>query len=258
MKNFFSLVAIIIILACNTPAANSIGDTANTNAESPESGSTDGNCGTNLLFRKGVVIHSASFDGTGKATTKSVSTATKVYNEGGMTISEWEMKNTTEGREEKAFKAIYKCDGKLLHIDLSGLLPGNQQNTKIESSGLQFPLHVSVGETLPEAHHSMTMNSGGKEMKITSHIKERKVEAKESVTTPAGTFECYRISSVIEAETDMPGMDEKSKKIMEEVKKKMGKNRMICWYAPDVTIIKMEFHMGDKLITRTEVTAIKK
>ena len=58
----------------------------------------------------------------------------------------------------------------------------------------------------------MTMNRGGKEMKITSHIKERKVEAKESVTTPAGTFECYRISSVIEAETDMPGMDEKSKK----------------------------------------------
>jgi uncharacterized protein (DUF2384 family) len=145
-----------------------------------------------------------------------------------------------------------------LHIDLSGLLPGSQQNTKIESSGLQFPLHVSVGETLPEAHHIMTMNRGGKEMKITSHIKERKVEAKESVTTPAGTFECYRISSVIEAATDMQGMDEKSKKIMEEVKKKMGKNRMICWYAPDVTIIKMEFHMGDKLVTRTEVTDIKK
>jgi hypothetical protein len=258
MKNFFSLVMIIIILACQNPASNSVGDTANTNAASPESGSTDGNCGTNLLFRKGVVIHSTTFDGTGKTTTKSVSTATKVYNEGGMTISEWEMKNTTESREEKAFKTIYKCDGKLLHIDLSGLLPGNQQNMKIESSGLQFPLHVSVGDTLPEARHSMTMSSGGKERKITSHIKERKVEAKESVTTPAGTFACYKISSVIEAETDMPGMDEKSKKIMEEVKKKMGKNRMICWYVPDVTIIKMEFHMGDKLVTRSEVTAIKK
>ena len=258
MKNFSSLVLIIIILACHNPATNSAGDTPNTIAASPESGSTDGNCGANLLFRKGVVIHATNFDGTGKATSKSVSTATKVYSEGGKTISEWEMKNTTEGAEGKVFKTVYTCDGKLLQIDLSGLLPGNQQNTRIESSGLQFPLHVSVGETLPETHYSMVMTSGGKERKITSHIKDRKVEAKESITTPAGTFACYRISSVIEAEMDMPGMDEKSKKIMEEVKKKMGKNRMICWYVPDVTIIKMEFHMGDKLVTRSEITAIKK
>ncbi len=56
----------------------------------------------------------------------------------------------------------------------------------------------------------------------------------------------------------MAGMDERSKKVMEEMKKKMGKNKMTFWYAPDVTIIKMEFYMGDKLITRSEVTGIKK
>jgi hypothetical protein len=33
---------------------------------------------------------------------------------------------------------------------------------------------------------------------------------------------------------------------------------MIMWYTPDITIVKMEFHMGEKLVSRTEVTAIKK
>jgi hypothetical protein len=266
MKNVFSAIWIIALLACDNQAPNTIGNTVTANSAAQAPRSPDGDCGASLLFRKGVVIHSSSYDAMGKETTKSVSTNTKVSQQGGMTISEWEMKNTKEnipagekeGADGKIIKATYKCDGKLLHIDLSGLLPDNQQNTKIESSGLQFPLHITVGETLPEAQHSIKMNSAGREMKITSHIKERKVEAKESVTTPAGTFECYRISSVVEADTDMPGMDEQSKKIMAEVKKKMGKNRMICWYVPDVTIIKMEFHMGNKLISRTEITAIKK
>jgi hypothetical protein len=102
------------------------------------------------------------------------------------------------------------------------------------------------------------MTTAGKSRKITSHIKERKVEAKENITTPAGTFDCYRISSIVEAEVDMPEMDEESKKIMEKVKQQMGKTKMIFWYSPETTIIKMELYMGEKLLSRSEVTGIKK
>jgi hypothetical protein len=181
-----------------------------------------------------------------------------VYDEGKMSVAEVEMKSQDEKDAGKApMNAKYKCDGKQLYVDLSGFMPGaNSQNSKIETSGMLFPFKLSAGETLPDAEHSVSMERAGKAMKITSHIKERKVEAKESITTPAGTFECYRISSVIE--TEMPAMDEKSRQIMEETKKRMGKNKMIVWYAPDVTIIKMEFYMGERLITRSEITAIKK
>ena len=264
MKNFFSIALGIMILACNNQAggnglANDSTNAVNKKNEAHIPGSSDGNCGNNLLFQKGAEIHTSSYDGQGKETAKQVSTVKKVFQEAGMTVSELEMKNMDEnGANEKTVNAIYKCDGKLLYVDLSGFLPGGKQNSDIKTSGLQFPFKVSVGETLPDADYSITMTSGDKTRKITSHIKGRKVEAKETVTTPAGSFECYRISSVIETDTEIPGMDEQSKKVMEEMKKKMGKNKMTFWYAPDVTIMKMEFYMGDKLITRSEVTFVKK
>jgi hypothetical protein len=168
------------------------------------------------------------------------------------------MKNANaNGADEKTMTASYKCDGKLFYVDLSGFV-ATDKSSSIESSGLLFPLDVSVGEKLPDADYSITMNTGGTKRKIASHIKERKVEAKESITIPAGTFDCYRISSIVEAQMDRPDMDEQSKKIMAETMKRMGKTKMVFWYAPGVTILKMELYMGDKLITRSEVTEITK
>ncbi len=252
-----------MVLACNNQADKSNGSgndsTGNTKKEELASGTPMGNCGNSLLFRKGAEIQTSSYDGQGKETAKQVSSLTKVYNEGNMTIAEWEVKNINKNNGvERTMNTIYKCDGKLLYTSVSGFLPDTKQNSNIETGGLPFPLNVSVGETLPDAEYSVNITSGDMSRKITSHIKDRKVESKESVTTAAGTFECYKISSVIETETAMPDMDEESKKIMEQVKKKMGKNKMTFWYVPDVTVIKMEYYMGDKLITRTEVTSIKK
>jgi hypothetical protein len=261
MKHGFSIVTLIAILACNSGPANSTGADSNTVADqspAPVAASAAGDCGTSLLFRKGTAIYTNTYDGQGKLTSKNISTVTKVYDEGNMSVAEVQMKSVDEKDAGKApMNAKYKCDGKQLYVDLSGLMPGSgDQSSKLQTSGMLFPFKLSAGETLPDANHSISMERGGKTMTITSHIKERKVEAKESLTTPAGTFDCYKISSVIE--TELPGMDETSRKIMEETKKRMGKNRMIIWYAPDVSIIKMEFYMGEKLITRSEITAIKK
>ncbi|MGB8193929.1 MAG: hypothetical protein WCF67_18495 [Chitinophagaceae bacterium] len=261
MKNSFSLLLIILAVACSNQAGNTTGPGSDSNgiAGKPQEvvASAD-DCGNSLLFRKGAEISTNSYDGQGKLTSKQVSTVSKVYREGGMTLSELVMKNTDgNAANEKTFTATYKCDGKLLYVDLSGVL-SDAGKTKLETTGLQFPFAAAVGDTLPDVNYSMNMSAGGKTTKLVSHIKERKVEAKESVTTPAGTFDCYKISSVIEAEMEMAGMDEESRKIMDAVKKKMGKNIMTFWYAPAVTIIKMEYRTGDKLVMRSEVTNIKK
>ena len=56
---------------------------------------------------------------------------------------------------------------------------------------------------------------------------------------------------------EIPGMDERAKKIMESMKDKM-KTTSTTWFAPDFGIVKMEMYQGGKLISKTEVTAVKK
>lgn len=261
MKTPLTALLFILALACSNQAGNNSGQVKDNNAavtsENPASGSKN-DCSNNLLFQKGASISTTSYNGQGQVTSKGTSTVAKVYQQSGMTVSELTTKNTDgNNANEKTSTVVYKCDGNLLYIDLSGVLSDGKQ-ANLETTGLQFPFNVSVGDTLPDSEYSINMTAGGKTRKITSHIRERKVEAKESITTSAGTFECYKISSSIEAETSMPGMDEKSKQIMDEVKKRTGKNVMTFWYAPAVTIIKMEYHTGNKLIIRSEVTDIKK
>jgi hypothetical protein len=253
MKNCSPVLFIILFLGCNNEVA-----TSNDLAQEAAAPAAD-NCSNNIWFRKGAKVNTSSYDGQGNEIARSVTTVAKVFTNGKMTISELEMKSTDKnGANEKLSNASYKCDGKIFYMDMSGLMPGGKQTTEIETSGLELPFAVSVGDTLPDNDYTIVMRSEGNVRKIKSHIKERKVESKETVRTPGGSFDCYKISSVIETDIDMPGMDEKSKKVMEEMRKKMGKNKMIMWYAPEITIVKMEFHMGEKLISRTEVTAIKK
>jgi hypothetical protein len=253
MKNSSPVLLFLLFLGCNNEVATS-SDLAQ---EAPAS--VNDNCSNNIWFRKGAKVNTSSYDGQGNEIARSVTTVAKVFTNGKMTISELEMKNTDkDGANETVSNASYKCDGKIFYMDMSGLMPGGKQTTEIETSGLELPFAVSVGDTLPDNDYTIVMRADGNVRKIKSHVKERKVESKETVRTPGGSFDCYKISSVIETDIDMPGMDEKSKKVMEEVKKKMGKNKMIMWYAPEITIVKMEFHMGEKLVSRTEVTAIKK
>ena len=263
MKIIIPAALAFFILACtNQPASeNGIKKTAaGAGKEMKDNESSNGGgCGNTLMFRQGTVVSSATYNGEGKLTNKQTSVVKKVYNQGAMTISEMEMKSTDDkGANEKTSSAIYKCDGKKFYVDLSNYLSDGKQRSKIETSGMDFPYDPSVGDVLPDVSYSVKLNMAGRESIIKSRITERKVEAKESITTPAGTFECYRISSVIESERDMSGMDQKQKEIMEKVQKQMGKPKMIFWYAPNVTIIKMEYYIAGKVAVRHEITAIRR
>jgi hypothetical protein len=251
MKSIFFPVLTIAILAFNNQPGEP--NTTGTTASAPA-----GDCGNSLVFRKGAELRGSVYDGQGKVTGKTVTVVSKVYDEGGMHVAELQQKSTdSAGGNEKNSKTIFKCDGKKIYVDLSSLMPSGQSKSTISTSAMEFPFDVMVGETLPDASYSVTLTVRGQPRTMISHIKERKVEALESITTPAGTFKCFRISSVVEVETGMQ-MDERQKKAMEQMKERMGKNRIIYWYAPDVTVVKMENYIGEKLLTRTEITGIKK
>ena len=259
MKQIFSIVSAIILLACNnqnSKANNNAGDSIINRVASGNE--TPGSCGNNLFFRKGAVIEATTYDGNGKVLGLQSTTVVRVYEEKGMTVSELDMKTTNaEGKDEKNIKAEYKCDGENLVMDMN-FLRNAASGTSVKASGLFFPLNLKVGETLPDASHTINIASGGKNMKIISEIKNRKVEAKESITITAGEFEAYKISAVIDATTEMEGMSEEMKKSMQDIKKRMGENRFIIWYTPELTILKMEMYMGGKMQSRTEVTKITK
>ncbi|MEO8770594.1 MAG: hypothetical protein ABI402_10930 [Ferruginibacter sp.] len=262
MKKIIPAALVFFIFACtNQPGSNATKDrtaTANKKTEDNESSNGTG-CGNFIMFKQGTVVSSATYNGEGKLTNKQTSLVKKVYSEGATTVSEMEMKSTDDkGANEKTSSAIYKCDGKKFYVDLSNYLSDGKQKSKIETSGMDFPYNPSVGDVLPEVSYSVNVSIAGKDMTLRSRITERKVEAKESVTTAAGTFQCYRVSSVIEAGRDMSGMDEKQKELMEKVQKQMGKSKMIFWYAPDVAIVKMEYYIAGKVAVRHEITGIKK
>jgi len=263
MKRLGFYFILSVLLACNAQSGTGSAKTDSTGTEKKQPDGAvlnDGpGCGNSLLFRKGVIMEAASYDGTGKQTNTSIATVTDVTSEGGMTIAHVTSKLKQAGQaEEKAVTSSYKCDGQNLTIDLSNFSGNGNSSGNIEESGVSFPVNVKEGETLPDASYSMTMQSRGKTIKVTSHVTQRKVEAKEQLTIQGGTFTCYKISSIVEAVTDMQGISEKSKQMMEKLKANMPKNKMILWYAPDATVLKMEYYMGDKLVTKNEVTAIKK
>ncbi len=260
MKQIFPIVSAIILLACNNQSSNAnnnAGDSI-TNPSSKNAIAEADGCGNTLLFKKGIVIEAATYDGNGKVLGLQSSEVMRVYEEKGELVSEVNMKTTNaQGKDEKVIKAEYRCDGKNFVMDMNFLRTAGS-GTSVKASGLFFPLNIKVGETLPDASHTINIASGGKNMKIISEIKNRKVEAKESITIPAGEFEAYKISAVIDATTEMEGMSEEMKKSMQEVKKRMGENRFIIWYTPELTILKMEMYMGGKMQSRTEVTKITK
>lgn len=260
IKFLFAGLLMLSFISCN----NSGNQTA-TDADVKEAASgtkmanvsTDDECGNSMLFKEGVKLHSVTYNAVGKEMNKQVATVTKVYEEGAFKVAEIETQSsdTLLAGDNKRHTLIYKCDGKSLFMDISGLLP-KENKAKVEGGGLSFPTRLSTGESLPDAEYSMTMEKEGKKMKIVSHVTDRKVEGKEAITISGEVYTVYKISSIIKADIEMPGMTEQMKKSMEAMKEKMPKNKMVLWYAPSATVLKMEFYLGDKLATRNEVTSI--
>ncbi len=257
MRNYFFL-SFIIIFSCNNQASNANGNSGTTVQKNVNTGVPGSGCSNNLYFKKGAIVDATTYDGAGKVLGLQTSTVTKVYNDADKVVSEIAIKTTNAGgKDEKNVAAIYKCDGENFELDMN-FLRNSPGAANVKAAGMFFPLQLKAGQTLPDANHTINITSNGRNMKISSRISDRKVEAKETVITPAGKFDAFRISAIIDATTEMEGMTEAMKKNMEEIKKRMGENRFIIWYSPELTIIKMEMYMGGKLQSKTEITRIRK
>jgi hypothetical protein len=256
MKKYMNL-AFIVLLACNNQNGTATTDSPAVATAAVTATPPGGNCGNLVLFRKGAVLEGATYDATGKEIAKQKTTITDVKQEGGIMIANAKIETSSQYSKGNEKSLTYKCDGTNLYMDLQELMQSYaaMKGTEVKANTMQFPLTISAGQTLPEASVSVSMDRGtGKKMDMVMHYRERTVGAKEKITTPAGSWNCYKVNTTMESE--MVGMDEKTKKIMESMKDKM-KMRMVMWYAPDFGIVKTDMYMGDKLQSHSQINSVK-
>lgn len=140
------------------------------------------------------------------------------------------------------------CKAGVFYFDMRGYI--NQQMVSayedmevvIETDNLELPGKLNIGDALKDGFLTMDIsNSGVKIMTMKISITDRKVETKESVTTKAGTFDCYKISSIVTTRTPVK-MDISTAE----------------WYSIGTGIIKSESFSGSgKFIGRSELTDLK-
>ncbi len=252
MKKYINLF-FVVLLACNNQSSPAPTAAVSEAVKSP---SVSNGCGNLALFHKGAVIQGISYDDKDKETARQTTTITDVTSAGGITTATAKIEMTMPGREVKTSTMTYKCDGTNLSMDLNALVQSYAvfSKAKVSASSIQFPLNLSTGQTLPEASYTVSMDRGGKTMEIKTTYKDRTVGPKQKITTPAGSWNCYEVNSVAESET--PGMDERTKKIMESMKDKL-KVRMVMWYAPDFGIVKTDTYIGGQLKSHSQIVSVK-
>jgi len=260
MKKLLIAFIVCSLFACsnNDTSKETTKDTSSTTTTTTAPVAEAGKCAGYYIFQEGVVIENASFDENGKETSRQVSKVLSVSSSGNKISSEVRM-NTTGADSSDAFTGKYSCDGENLYVDISSLFAKMEaKGATIEGGAIVFPINIADGQTLPEAQYTFTMNAEGQQMKTTVHIRDRKVTGNETVTTAAGTFNCYKIAANIDADIDIPGMDEDTKKMMQSMKSKGPKQKMVMYFDPAVSIVRVEMYSNDKLQNRSEIVSIKK
>lgn len=251
----------LLFTACNNTDATKASIASDSTVSTEEKAAVNSTgCNNLIFFQPGAEIYAKSYSEAGKVIS-SMHTKVKdvIKEEEGMMVAYVEASDTSSGNRVLDMKYNYKCDGKSIYFDLASMMrsTAQDQDAKFEASQIEYPIAVKAGETLPDANGVMSMEKGGRKMTMKYHYKERKVDGKEKVTTPAGTWNCYKISNVVEIEMDFPGLDEKAKKIMQTMTNQM-KTTGITWFAPDFGIVKMELYQNGKLQSRNEIVAVKR
>jgi hypothetical protein len=259
MKHLLWIV--VAYTACNSTAGTdqpANGATASLTEENTTAGA--GACNNLIYFRPGAEIGSKSYDATGRELGSQLVKILNIKNEGGMTVAYVTSSDTSKpGKQVINMKYSYKCNGKSIFLDLASMMrpTAEKQQATFEASVIEYPIAVSAGQTLPETTGTMTMGKDGRKTTMKYHYKDRKVEGKEAVTTPAGSWTCYKITNRVEVEMDIPGMDERTKKMMVEMTNKM-KTTSITWFAPDLGVVKMEMYQNGKLQMKNQIVTIKR
>ncbi|MBL7859052.1 MAG: hypothetical protein JNM57_15275 [Cyclobacteriaceae bacterium] len=155
-----------------------------------------------------------------------------------------------KGKETMKGDLEMKCENGTLHFDMRNFVSEDQMKayssyeTKIESKSLETPSKLSIGQTLPDGSITISAVGSPLPMKMTIVITNRKVESQESITTPAGTFACYKITSLMNMQSQM-GVNMSFSFTSTE------------WLAPAVGTVRSETYRNGKLNGYTILTKRK-
>lgn len=157
-----------------------------------------------VTLKEGSGYEMANYDGKGKLLGTSVYKVKKVSEADGFTVVEMDFQSLdAKGRSEMGSTYTLKCNGDQLFIDAKSLLGAKQQKSfgdaemKFTAKDLVFPMKYKVGETLPDGSLNGSGTSGPMTIVMDIKIKDRKVVSQEKITTPAGSFDSYKVTSLM-------------------------------------------------------------
>lgn len=164
------------------------------------------NC-TFSSMTKGKVMSYDNYNKKGKLTAKTVTTFLDQYQDStgaAIFLVNRDIFNA-KGEELSSVESTMSCKMGSLLVDAESIVDpeGKKEfkNVKMEivEGDMVYPDKLELGQELPDFNIDITTEAmDGTIRTYTILIKKRKVESKESITTPAGTYDCYKISYVMD------------------------------------------------------------
>ncbi len=117
----------------------------------------------------------------------------------------------------------FTCKDGVVEIDMSKYIPEEtmegfkNMDVEMEFEAITIPENLEVGQYLEDGGVNMTI-SGPMQMNMEIKIQDRKVMAKENIEVPAGTYEAWKINSIMKLDMMMT----RETKIVEWIAKNVG------------------------------------
>lgn len=201
--------------------------------------------------KEGTVLTYQSFDKKGKESSGVKYTIKNVKGSGDHMDITYEIE-ALDAKEEMVYvdEVTIQQRGNKMYFDMSNFVnkaafqqEGEMPATvEITGNSMEIPVNAEAGQTLPDASVIMAMKMGFINMKMSATITNRKVEGWEDITVKAGTFNCCKFSSDVNA--TIMGINVKTKNT--------------DWYTKGIGAVKTEsYDKNGKLQSTTELIEVK-
>lgn len=139
----------------------------------------------------------------------------------------------------------FVCENGVVELDMSKYMPEEtmesfkEMDVDVKFDAVTIPENLEVGQYLEDGGIDMTIN-GPMKMNMSIKIQDRKVMAKENVEVPAGTYDAYKINSIVKFDAMVT-----------------RESKTIDWVAKNVGVVRTELYdKKGKLNSYTVLTEI--
>jgi len=113
-----------------------------------------------------------------------------------------------KGEEVHQGDVEYSCEDGVFTVDIGTYMqPGTMESVEemeveVDATNLEIPSHLEPGMKLNDGIITIKASTGGMTlMTLQTRVFDRIVESRETITTEAGTFDCYKVTQMIEIKT---------------------------------------------------------